>query len=382
MAAKHHVVLIPGFFGFANLGELRYFLGVEQQLERYLGELGIDAKVHEVVTLPTSSIRHRAARVLEVLEEVSGEDDGPVHLVGHSTGGLDARLAVTPTASLPTEYDTLDAFQRVKSLVTVSAPHHGTPLASYYGSAMGKPLLQLLAVATVYILRYGRLPLGAAIKLGGLFVKADDFVGLSDTVADQLYNELLADFTEERREAVVKFLNDVSADQSLVFQLTPSALDLFNATTADPKGIRYGSVVTRARPPRLRQVLNQGYDPYAHSMYLVYTGLWMVAARSNEDNLPQLTTDQWEALRRGYGWLPEIQDNDGIVPTHSQVWGRVIHTARGDHLDVVGHYGQTRKVDSVYADWIPTGSGFDNASFDAAWWDIATFIAEAAREGR
>ena len=375
MAPRHHVILIPGFFGFARLGDLRYFLGVEDMLAEQLAARGIDARVQEVMTLPTASIRHRAARVLEVIEQACADDDGPVHLVGHSTGGLDARLAVAPTASLPTAFDSAGAYERVTSLVTISAPHAGTPLATYYGSAMGKPLLQVLAVATVYILRYGRLPLGAALKLGGLFAKADDFLGFDNTVVDQLYNELLADFNEGRREAVMQFLADVQADQSLVFQLTPAALDLFNATSADPSGIRYASVVTRAERPRIGRALGHGADPYAQSMYLVYSGLWWLASRSRIEDMPELGLAQHQSLKRAYGDLPDRYDSDGVVPTLSQVWGPVIHAARGDHLDVVGHYGQTRQVEGIYADWLPTASGYDDDAFERLWSAVATFIA-------
>lgn len=374
MARRHHVILISGFFGFARIGDLRYFLGVEELLGELLGARGVDACVHEVVTLPTASIRHRAARVLEVIEQVV-EDDGPVHLIGHSTGGLDARLAVVPTASLPTACDSARAYARVESLVTISAPHFGTPLASVYSSAMGKPLLRLISVATVYILRYGRLPLGAALKLGGIFAKVDDVLGFDNTVVDQLYNELLADFNDERRAAVMQFLSEVQDDQSLVFQLTPSALDLFNATSADPSEIRYASVVSRAEQPKVGRALRHGADPYAQSMYLVYSGLWWLAARSRREHMPELTADQRATLTDAYGVLPAASDSDGIVPTLSQVWGPVIHATRGDHLDVVGHYGQTRKVDGIYADWLPTASGYDDTAFESLWSAVADFIA-------
>lgn len=377
MAPRHHVLLIPGFFAFANLGDLRYFLGVRETLQSKLWDLGIDAHVTEIETLPTASIRHRAAKVLEIIENIARDSDTPIHLIGHSTGGLDARLAVTPTASLPTPYDTHDAYRRVRSLVTVAAPHLGTPLASIYGSAMGKPLLQILALATGYVLRYGRLPLRYVLKLGGLFTRVDDIFGLRRTVVDQLYNELLADFNDERRDAVIDFLSQVRDDQSLVFQLTPAALDLFNATTADPGQLRYGCVTTRAKRPRFGSILGLGADPYAQSMYVVYCGLWLLASRIRPELLQELTPAQERALVEQLGAVPSAKDNDGIVPTRSQVWGELIHAASADHLDVVGHYGQTRKVDGIYADWIPTLSGFDDNAFDALWSDVARFIAAA-----
>lgn len=176
--AKHHVVLVPGFFGFGNLGSLTYFVGVKQALEKSFAEQQVDVEVTEVPTLPTASIRHRAALVLETLARVSAEDDAPLHVIGHSTGGLDARLAIAPTASLPTQVE-FDPHERVRSLVTVATPHFGTPLATAFSSAMGKPLLHLAALSVSYLLQYGRLPLGVLLKMGEIVTKLDDRIGLT-----------------------------------------------------------------------------------------------------------------------------------------------------------------------------------------------------------
>ena len=62
-----HVVLVPGFFGFESLGELRYFAGVSELLRARLEARGRKAEVLELASLPTASIRHRAALVLDAL---------------------------------------------------------------------------------------------------------------------------------------------------------------------------------------------------------------------------------------------------------------------------------------------------------------------------
>ncbi|HWB77438.1 MAG TPA: hypothetical protein VG755_20870, partial [Nannocystaceae bacterium] len=106
----HQVVLVPGFFGFLNLGELNYFSRTVEQLAVRLEQLGVRAEVRAVGTLPTASLRSRAATLAEaVMRVVPG--DGPLHLVGHSSGGLDCRLLVTPSVSLPTDVD-VDAIGR------------------------------------------------------------------------------------------------------------------------------------------------------------------------------------------------------------------------------------------------------------------------------
>ncbi len=372
----HHVVLVPGFFGFGRLGGLRYFLGVRESLERAFRRHGLDVEVHEVETLPTASIRHRAARVLEAITRVSRIDTGPIHLVGHSTGGLDARVAIAPTASLPAITDFRD-YDRIRSLVTVSCPHHGTPLAAFFGGAAGKPALRLSAMTAVELLRHGRAPLSAALKLGQYMARLDNLLGLERTVADQLYDQLLSDFDDEGRETLIEFLRGVSNDQSLVYQLTPAGCDLLNACTADPIGVRYGCVVTRARAPRAWNVVRHAHDVYAQYLHGLYSALYMISSRSLHADLPEPTPDQLTALVTGFGRPPRRGENDGVVPTLSQLWGPVIHTAKADHLDVIGNYGQ-EVGEVITADWLPSNSGFDHGHFEHLWSKVAEFITKSS----
>jgi triacylglycerol lipase len=370
--SRHHVILIPGFFAFTGLGDLQYFSGVEAALSRAFDQRGLAVDITEIHTLPTASIRYRAARVLEAIAAVGSRDDGPIHLIGHSTGGLDARVAVTPHAALATPVE-FDANERVSSIVTVATPHHGTPLAALFGSAMGQPLLRLLASSAVVGLQRGKLPLNSLIKLGSLLIKVDNIIGLDATVVDQLYEQLFNDFTDARRADIIRFLEGVADDRSLVVQLSPDSLDLFNATTADPDGIDYGSVITRARRPGWGGSLVHYRDPYAQALYLGFACMWWLSSHADRRYLPTITPQQERALRQGYGLLPELRDNDGMVPTLSQIWGEVIHVSNADHLDVVGQYGD-RVLPGVHADWLPSGSGFDGAAFVALWDAVADFV--------
>jgi triacylglycerol lipase len=374
---RHHVILVPGFFAFTGLGDLKYFSGVDEALLRAFNARGVDADVTEIRTLPTASIRYRAARVLEAIAEVGSRDDGPIHLVGHSTGGLDARVAVTPHAALATPVQ-FDAFERVSSIVTVSTPHHGTPLAALFGSAMGQPLLRLMASSAIVGLEHGKLPLHSLIKLGALLIRLDNYVGLRATVADQLYEQLLNDFTDARRGDIIRFLQGVADDRSLVIQLTPDSLDLFNATTADPDRIRYASVLTRARRPHWKHALHYYRDPYAQALYLAFSCSWLLSSQADRRYMPALNPQQTAALMSGFGELPELSDNDGMVPTLSQIWGEVIHVANADHLDVVGQYGD-RLRPGTHADWLPSGSGFGAVAFAQLWESVAAFLLRCTR---
>ena len=374
--SRHHVILIPGFFAFAGLGELRYWSGVDVVLKRAFDAFQLDVDILEIETLPTASIRYRAARVREAIERVSQQDDGPIHLIGHSTGGLDARLAVIPTAALPTTADCA-ACERVHSIVTIATPHHGTPLAGTAGSAMGQPLLRWLSSSAVLGLKQGKLPLSTFLRVSSWVVRLDDMIGLQQTVVDQLYAQLFNEFTDDRRLALIEFLEQVSHDRALVVQLTPDSLDLFNATTADPD-IAFGCVVTRGRPPTWRRVVRQYHDAYAQALYGLYALLWGVTSRFDERYLPKLSEEQQLALLSGYGSLPRLRDNDGMSPTLSQIWGEVIHVANADHLDVMGQYGDRERA-GIHADWLPSASGFDGPQFATLWRDVAAFVTRKAR---
>lgn len=369
----HEIVLIPGFFGFETLGELRYWEGVPEALGPALRRHGIDAQIRSLPTMPTASIRRRAAKALEAISEAVHDTQGPVHVVGHSTGGLDARLAVAPTANLPTGETQRQVYERVESLVTVATPHRGTPLASFFAGAMGRPLLRTLALATTLLLERGRIPLQAAISLGALLTSLDDRLGLRKTTADEIYRQLLNDFSPERQEELATMMNDVAADTSLVFQLTPAAVDILNASTADPEGIRYGSVVTKAPRPGLRGLTRHGLDIYAQSLFAIFRALQLIVSNYQEVGEGAPTDPGADAyFEAAYGGTPEDHDNDGIVPTRSQVWGTLVHAARADHLDVVGHYASARGKST---DWLPSGSEFDDQAFQRLWDDVAAFIA-------
>jgi triacylglycerol lipase len=372
---RHHVILIPGFFAFAGLGDLRYWSGVDTELAAAFAALGLEVDITEIETLPTASIRYRASKVVEAIAAVSARDDGPIHLVGHSTGGLDARVAVTPNAALatPTKID----YERVSSIVTIATPHRGTPLASFFGSAMGQPLLRAFAMSTIFGLKRGGVPLKNLLRLGSLITRVDDIFGLERTLVDQLFAQLLHNFDEQRRRALISFLDQVSRDRALVVQLTPDSLDLFHATTADPDGIAYGSVITRAKRPQFPAALKHAYDPYAQGLHLLYCLLWSLSSSLHERYLPTLSEAQRAALIAGYGALPESSDNDGMAPTLSQVWGEVVHVTDADHLDVMGQYGDLGR-EGIHADWLPSGSGFDHARFTALWRAVAAFVTRNA----
>lgn len=372
MPTKHRIYLLPGFFGFANLGEIVYFGHARNLLVEDLRRRGVDADVHTVLSHPTASIRTRARDLHATLAQTAMGDDGPIHLIGHSTGGLDARLYVSPDVDLGDVQNLppIDLFaRRVRSVVCIATPNHGTGLASFFSGIWGAKLLGLLSLFTVYVLRFGRVPLSFGFKLGAALARYDKKLGWRDTIVDQLFGQLLGDFSPERRTALATFLSQVGADQSLVTQLTPQGIDLFNASVGPRDGVRYGSVITQAAPPTLRSRIATGLDPYAQVTHNVYSFLHGQAPIPP----PPLSDEHRDALIREYGLVPTPSANDGIVPTLSQPWGEIIAGVWADHLDVIGHYEDPQQH-PPHIDWLISATGFRTAEFAAVWSKIADFV--------
>jgi len=374
VAATHHVLLIPGFFGFGKLGDISYFSGVREAIEANFSALGLLVSVTEGPTLPMASIRWRAARVRDTLARVASSGEGPIHLIGHSTGGLDARLAIAPTASLPSK-ESFEAYDRVQTLVTVCAPHYGTPVATYFTRPLGRFLIRTVGRYAIFMLEHGQLPLKLMLRLGYVAVRLRDPLRKRRNAFDELYEKLLSDLSEARGLELATFLRAMVDDQSLLFQLTPAGCDLLNACTAEPK-VAYASVVARATPPSFRNAWRSLRDLYAQLMFPIYAFLHRVARRGALGN-PALTPLQRLQLGANSAALPARSDSDGVVPTLSQVWGPVLYFAQADHLDVVGQYGLSSDA-AATGDWIPSYSPFGREQFLELWSTVARFIAGVA----
>ena len=370
-ARRTTIYLIPGFFGFADIGGIRYFHHVCQWLEEALQQVGVEARVHVVPTLPTASIRDRAARLHDVIVDTAPGDDSPLHLVGHSTGGLDARLYVTPGVSLAGQRQPAPYAARVRSVVTLATPHQGTPLASWFASTLGKRLLQSLSLATLYTLRFGRLPLSAVFQLVGAVARLNGHLGGSPTVLDQLYDELLADFDEERRTIITSMLLEIGRDQSLLRQLTPEGIDLFNAATADRPGVSYGCVLAMAPPPGVFSARHVRLAADAQATHALYQVLHRLTSRHRAVAAPG--PEVQEKMLRAWGRLPDARDSDGMVPVLSQVWGTPVCCVTADHLDVCGHFHAPAHY-PPHIDWMASGSRFDRATFEGVWQEVAAFL--------
>jgi triacylglycerol lipase len=182
------IVIVHGFFGFdkfAGIETLTYFYGVKD----YLKEHG-EKNVYTPAVDPFNDSQHRAARLLEHIERVRRETGASkVNLIGHSQGGLDARVVAHDHPEL------------VASVTTIGTPHHGTPFAdildfSFPGS------------------------------------------GLVHAVVDELIRVTLKPLWEE--------ITDVTSFERQIRQLSSDGMRAFNAQYPDTAGIPYFSIAGRS----------------------------------------------------------------------------------------------------------------------------------------
>jgi hypothetical protein len=318
-----------------------------------------------VRTHPTSSLPIRAARLADTVARTVRGRGSLVHLIGHSTGGLDARLFVAPGVSLPTSVEVERYAHRIRSVITVATPHFGTPLASALATLRGQQLLALLSLGTSYVLRFGYLPVSALMQLADVF-RNSDLLGRRRTLIDEISQRLLADFSVSRRRAVQRLLGEVMNDQSLLLQVTPESMDVFNAVVRDRPAVRYFSVVTRSRPPGVGSAFAAGLDPAAQAMQGIYQAIYRLAAATPSGRTYPLSRQNRRVLRQAYDTVPRLRANDGIVPTRAQVWGEVLQALQADHLDAIGHF-KDPGADPPHFDWLTTGNRFDSQHFEALW---------------
>lgn len=368
----HHIYLVPGFFGFVNFGRLVYFSHVHEILDLELHRRGVRAEIHRARVSPTASIRKRAAELATTIA-ATAPPDGPIHIIGHSTGGLDARLLVTPNVDLGDGGLDVEALaSRVRSVVTVNAPHRGTPLATFFNGLLGQKLLALLSVVTATILREGRLPMSVVARIGSVVARLSVPGTAADAALSALHAELIGRLPSEEQDLFTEFFHQLSTDQALIPQLTPDGIDLFNATATDRPGVRYGSVIARGKAPSVRGHLSLR-RPYDQATYSFYHFLHRRTADVPGTWDPGADAETVRELARRFGSPVARRDSDGVVPTLSQLWGQLLYAAEGDHLDVIGHFGDEHHR-PPHHDWVVTRSGFSRSQFERLWTAVVDFL--------
>ena len=374
----HRIYLSPGMFGFGRLASYDYFVHLERALGDRLRPQGEEVKVHVVQVSPTASIRRRALKLTELVATTCDEDGaaGPIHLIGHSTGGLDARLVASPSVALAVPREKLAWRARLASVTTINAPHYGTPLASFFTTVSGERMLRAVSALTVVALSIGSTPLSVVGALVALFGRMDRSSRARFKLLDRSTEALLRTIDEVRGQEIRQYIDAIAEDNGAMVQLMPEAMDLFIAGIEDRPGVLYQSTVSMAPPPSPRRFAQSLGGPWSAVSGVIFDVLYGITSRYDR-RYPCAGADgdaaSEQVLRAAFGELPSFRANDGVVPIRSQIWGALVWAGYADHLDVLGHFGDKASVlassvasgQTPHIDWMCSGSGFDALGFKA-----------------
>lgn len=369
------VYLVPGFFGFTTLGDVSYFHRVAETLEESFHERDFDARVVECPTQPTGSIPRRAARLVSHVVDTHGLESEGLHFVGHSTGGLDPRVMLSPQVHAAKEGTEERIGELTRSLITLSTPHHGAPLASLFTSLPGRRALQLLTKAATST--GGRLSLVMIARALALAARADDVVGRRNTFLDHMSSSVFRRLTFRKEDPVWRHLREVADDQGVVVQLTPESLNLFNALANDRPGVSYSCIATAAPPPPFAFGTDELLSPERALLAGIFTATHTLNRWSHgQYPYPKPDENTRKQLEADLPFVVSDGTSDGLVPTLSQLHGKLLRAFVADHLDVIGRY---RTSNEPLSDWLPAATGFDDARHRELW---ATVADEVVRTGR
>lgn len=378
MRAADQVLLVPGFFGFGSFGRegrphIVYFDHVIKAMVAARPELSGRIHVHEpppmgslqarVRTLQDAALRLLGGALLR--GETRGR--GPrIHIIGHSTGGLDARLLANPRYRFHGEDRKLRAqlLRHLGTVVTLSAPQHGTPIAKSFMSGLPRLVLEGMSVATI-MADAGRVTQRLGLPGIGLAYTLFQAVRPRPSVNAPVI-DLLTGMDEETARQIESFRGMVMSDTRILHDLAPERMATLNERLGD-HGARLVEIVTVApRPSWTRGGL------HALDRRLVYALCYAGAARS--DFRPRsFPTGPWIAACAPGTERESVEDapcaNDGVVPASSQTLaGQAARIVLADHLDVVGHF-EWRWNTTLFK----SGAGFGRREFESLW----RFVAEA-----
>jgi hypothetical protein len=350
--------LTPGLFGFARVASFDYFEHLVKALATRFNAQGKNAIISVCEVHPTASIRRRAATLAEMVHETAGQETGPIHLIGHSTGGLDARLLASPGAQLGLDPSKLAWLPRLRSITTMNTPHHGTPLAAFFATVSGQRLLYATTALTVTALKLGAPPLAATSALVGAFGRVE-LRGLELGLVDRFAEAVIRVLDDAASRDLRRFLAQLRDDSGATVQLMPEAMDLFHGAVGDRPGVRYQSVASYAPRRAATDWLAQLRSPWAVLSATIFTALYNITAR-HDSRYPCVGPTAERDLQRVLGETPPLTASDGVVPLYSQVWGDLVWAGKADHLDVVGHFPGP----GGHNDWMASGARFNRGRFD------------------
>jgi len=388
-SSVHHLYLSPGMFGFARLAAYNYFAHVDRELTERFRQAGQSLEVHVVDVLPTASVRRRAGKLAAVVHQTA-TGSGPIHLLGHSIGGLDARLVASPSTHLAPDSDAMAWLPRLRSVTTMNTPHYGTPLASFFATAQGQRALYALSAFTFIGLSLGERPLAATGALIRILGRGDRTFGIELRLLDKSVDSLVDLVDQAGKPEVRTYLNAIKDDQGAMLQLAPEAMDLMAAGFEDRPGVAYQSTISMSPAPSPTKWLRTIGHPWQALSLALYTAIHRITSHCTERypcaplpvsaNEPSVETTLAAAFKGAQEFAGVVDGNDGVVPIRSQMWGTLVWAGFGDHLDVLGHYQDSDREQTPelrHHDWLTSGSSFGAAQFSALMDAVATGMLHA-----
>ncbi|HEX6245467.1 MAG TPA: hypothetical protein VFZ61_31305 [Polyangiales bacterium] len=361
------VVLVPGFLGFSRVGGYYYFAdrasaAIRAALE---SQLGRPVPVIPACTLPTDHLAQRQVELVDQLTRITSRIGGVrrIHLVGHSVGGVDAQL-LTCDRPLGSDRWTVEAKQltdKIATLVSIAAPHHGTCLAD-------APIAALLAD-----------PLRHLQVLPALAVPLANLVRL---IATQTDSPVIASYMLRNLPESSRFLWNIVMHRGLITDISPRAM-----------------AAVRAHSPCSKKPFTRCYVtavPDAGSAEPFFRDLWQLTGNTEGSPDNPLVARTAELLRAHAGEMiraggpPVLFDertNDGVVNSARQVLDpddaeQLAGIVVADHADVIGHYDRQDSLvtgESLNVGLFHSGAAFGDDSFFELYRRIAADIVTSIR---
>jgi hypothetical protein len=143
----------------------------------------------------------------------------------------------------------------------------------------------------------------------------------------------------------------------------PEAMDLFNAAAEDDPKVRYASIASASPTPLTMRFARRIRSPYAALTAAMYSTLYQFTSqRPNMYDYATPSEEQAVILRSGIHREVSDRSNDGIVPTLSMLWGKLLWAGEGDHLDLIGHF-HDETATTEHVDWMTSGANFTRERF-------------------
>ncbi|MGC4063842.1 MAG: hypothetical protein QM784_04240 [Polyangiaceae bacterium] len=322
MTEIHHVYLVPGMFGFGRLAGVDYFHHVRRALtERFVAN-GAQIVTEIVPSPPTSSLRQRARILAKAVAHTVRDDTGPIHLIGHSTGGLDVRLVLSPSTNLGIDPAELRWTPRVRSAVSMNTPHYGTPLAGYFATVAGTRMLYALQSS------HGRFPQHRRAFARSILETSIGYRRIRRPTrrrrqAHQSRHGRVPSRHRPRRTCRGSPLSPPSSYRPRWdYPDHAEAIDLLNAAAENDPRVRYGCLISAAPKPLQMKFVKRLFSPYAATTAAIFSTLYHVTAqRPKVYPYAEPSAEQRDHFRWCFGHPIDDNDNDGIVPTLSMLWG-------------------------------------------------------------